>query len=442
MTDLLVTPQKVPLKGSVSVPGDKSISHRAVMLAALAIGQSQIRGWLPAGDTVATLQIIQTLGIDITITERTAQSWDLIVTGQGLTGLTKPTVALDCKNAGTCMRLMAGILAGQPFTSSLDGNEQLRQRPMNRIIEPLSLMEAKIASVDGKAPLVFGPASLKGISYELPIASAQVKSALLLAGLFADGDTSVHQPGPARDHTERMLRNMGVNIDEDGQWLHMRRSIGEPASLQPLDMEIPGDISSAAFPLVAAITVPGSQITMNGVGCNQTRTGLLDTLTTMDAHIEYSNRIDYGGEPTAAINIKEATLTGCNLEGDMVVRAIDEIPIWAVAATQARGTSRLRDAAELRVKEVDRLHLLSNELTKMGAEISERPDGLDIRGPVQLKGTEVNSHGDHRLAMTLAVAGLIADSPTTIRSAECINDSFPGFVETMRSLGASINWDG
>jgi 3-phosphoshikimate 1-carboxyvinyltransferase len=442
MTVLITTPQKVPLKGSITVPGDKSISHRAVMLAALASGQSQIQGWLPAGDTLATLEIIQSLGIDVRIVKRTAQSWDLSVLGQGLAGLGKPTGALDCKNAGTCMRLMAGILAGQQFSSTLDGSEQLRQRPMNRIIEPLSQMGAKIESAGGKAPLDFRPASLNGIAYELPIASAQIKSALLLAGLFADGDTSVRQPGPARDHTERMLANMGAFIEEDGQWLHLRRSGRERISIKPLNMEVPGDISSAAFPLVASITRPGSQITINHVGCNQTRTGILDALATMGAHIKYSNQIDSGGEPTAAITVKETKLTGCKLEGDRVVRAIDEIPIWAAAATQASGTSQLRDAAELRVKEVDRLHLLSIELRKMGAEISERPDGLDIHGPVRLKGTEVDSHGDHRLAMSLAVAGLIADSPTTVHSADCINDSFPGFVETMRSLGADLKWYG
>lgn len=455
MTRLIVSPQDTPLNGTISVPGDKSISHRAVMLAALAEGQSDIRNWLPAGDTVATLEIIQTLGIHVEVSEQTEVSWILTVHGRGLAGLKEPASALDCKNAGTCMRLMAGILAGQPFHSVLDGSEQLRQRPMNRIVDPLSEMGASINSAGGRAPLKFRPASLMGIAYRLPMASAQVKSAILLAGLFAGGATSVRQPGPARDHTEKMLSSMGAHIESDGQWLHLLRAAPSrerqdssgsnlnsesPFLLRPLDMDVPGDISSAAFPLVAAAIVPDSKLVVEGVGCNETRTGLLDALTQMGGNLESYDKEYSGGEPSASIAIKEARITGCNLGGDMVVRTIDEIPIWAVAATQAEGFSQLRDASELRVKEVDRLHLLASELQKMSAEIGERPDGLDIHGPVQLKGTEVDSHGDHRLAMALTVAGLIADSSTTVRSASCINDSFPGFVETMQSLGAELRW--
>jgi 3-phosphoshikimate 1-carboxyvinyltransferase len=447
MSRLIISFQDKPLRGDISVPGDKSISHRALLLAALAQGTSEIKNWLPAGDTLATLEVIRSLGIAVRKKKKSDHSWDLIVSGAGLNGLGEPVGTLNCHNAGTCFRLLSGILAGQSFPSHLDGTLQLRKRPMNRIIEPLTRMGARIESDGGRAPLRFEPARLKAIEYEIPVASAQVKSAILLAGLWAEGDSGVHQPGLARDHTERMLESMGAPIEIDGLWIWLRMSEFNSfssrgsLSLKPLDMIIPEDISSAAFPMVASAIVPGSSITINDLGINHTRTGLLDALAAMGVTQEISQIDETGGEPKARVSLQSTELSSVNIDGQLVVRAIDELPIWAVAATQAKGTSRLRDAAELRVKEVDRIHLLARELGKLGAQVDEIPDGLDITGPVSLRGAEVSSHGDHRLGMALAIAGLVASGTTVVRQADCISDSFPGFVETMQGLGAKIFLD-
>jgi 3-phosphoshikimate 1-carboxyvinyltransferase len=434
---LLVRPQKTPLRGTITVPGDKSISHRAVMLAALAQGTSIIRDWLPAGDTIATLDIFRALGVSISVDEKSPQAWDLQIEGRGLHGLQPPAATLDCRNAGTCMRLLAGILAGQSFASVLDGSPQLRKRPMRRIIDPLSQMGAIIRATEGKAPLIIEPASLQAVDFEMNVASAQVKSALLLAGLYAAGPTRVYQPGPARDHTERMLQAMGVEITTLGNWI----TIQPPTSpLRPLDLTVPGDISSAAFPLVAAAIVPHSEITITNVGYNETRTGLLDALRAMGAEVFVTDERMTGGETAVSLTIRFTELHPTTVGGDTVVRGIDEFPVWAVAATQAAGDSRVTDAAELRVKEVDRIAVLVGELRKLGANLSEHADGFTVHGPTRLYSAEVDSHDDHRLAMSLAVAGLATHGLTLVNDARCAADSFPGFVDSMQQLGANMAW--
>jgi 3-phosphoshikimate 1-carboxyvinyltransferase len=445
MARLIVRPQRTPLTGSTIVPGDKSISHRAVMLAGLAQGNSGIRGWLPAGDTIATLEIMQALGVEIIIDKLSQRAWDLTIDGRGLFGLRRPESALDCRNAGTCMRLLAGVMAGQAFPAVLDGSEQLRRRPMGRIITPLRQMGALVQAEHDRAPLTFRPASLSAIDYQLPVASAQVKSAILLAGLYARGETRVREPGPTRDHTERLLEAMGLAIQRDQGWLALsfagdRGSGIRERALRPLDLDVPGDLSSAAFVMVAASIIAHSKVTIEGVGQNQTRSGLQDILQAMGATLSVAGRRVTGGEPVADLTVAFDELQATAISGDTVVRAIDEFPIWAVAATQAAGESRLRDAAELRVKEVDRISLLANELAKMGARIDEYPDGMAISGPTRLHGAQVDSHGDHRLGMALAVAGLAANSETIVEDAGCIADSFPGFAEVMNALGADLTF--
>lgn len=439
MPALRVYPQQNPLRGQITVPGDKSISHRAVMLAALADGNSRVQRWLPAGDTRATLQAMRALGVEIVVEQQSEQAWDLRVAGRGLHGLKAPQAPLDCRNAGTCMRLLAGILAGQRFPSVLDGSEQLCKRPMRRIVQPLRQMGAQIEAQQGRAPLRITPASLGGIDYEMPVASAQVKSAVLLAGLNAQGQTRVWQPGPARDHTERMLQAMGVAVHIDRDCISLQPPAAGQA-LQPLDVTVPGDMSSAAFVLVAAAVVPHSRVAVHSVGVNDTRTGLLSLLGDMGADVDIDNRRASGGEPVADLTATFAEMHGAEVAGDLVVRAIDEFPIWAVAATQAAGRSVLRDAAELRVKEVDRIGRLAAELRRMSVPVIEREDGFVIDGPLRPRGAAVESHGDHRLGMALAIAALLAEEPTTIAGAACISDSFPGFVETMRALGAHMEW--
>lgn len=439
-TNLLVRPQKTPLRGVVTVPGDKSISHRAVMLAALADGVSVVRGWLPAGDTLATLAAVQAMGVSVEIEKRTPTAWDLTIEGRGLRGLQPPPGPLDCRNAGTCMRLLAGILAGQSFPSVLDGSAQLRKRPMNRIITPLQQMGAKITAENGRSPLHISPAPLQAIAYRMPVASAQVKSAVLLAGLYAGGDSSVYQPGPARDHTERMLTAMGVNITVNGGWIKLHKVV-EPLALRPLNLTVPGDVSSAAFLLVAASIVPHSEITITNVGINETRTGIVEMLQAMGADITVDNRRLSGGEPVADLTARFSELHSADVGGTAVVRGIDELPVWAVAAAQAAGTSRARDARELRVKEVDRISVLAGELRRLGVQISEFDDGFAVSGPGRLYSAEVDSHDDHRLGMSLAVAGLATHGLTLIRDARCVADSFPGFVETMQALGAEMSWE-
>ncbi|NWG17370.1 MAG: 3-phosphoshikimate 1-carboxyvinyltransferase [Chloroflexi bacterium] len=416
------------LKGAATVPGDKSISHRAVMFGALAHGITRVRGWLAAGDTEASLASVQALGIPI---ERHGKN-DLTIHGGPFL---PPGAPLNLVNAGTGIRLLAGMMCGQPFESVLDGSEQLRRRPMKRIITPLRMMGADISGVNDRAPLTIRPAGLRGFIYEMPVASAQVKSAVLLAGLFAEGATAVVQPGPARDHTERMLRAMGADIVTDGNRIVLMPN-GE---LRPLDLTVPGDISSAAFPLVAALLVPGSDITLTGVNLNPTRTGLLDVLRRMGADIAVTETGLEAGEPVGTIRARHSMLKGVEVGGNVVVEMIDEFPILMVAALAAEGETVVRDAAELRVKETDRISVMAAELAKLGANITETPDGFIIRGPQTLKAATVDGHDDHRIAMSLSVAGLVAGGQTTVLDARCAGDSFPGFAETMAALGADIS---
>ncbi len=422
------------LTGRIPVPGDKSISHRTLLLGCLAQGISHIRGFLPSNDCLATLSCLRALRVPIESPHPDAPT-ELVVHGAGLRGLSPPGAPLDCVRSGTTMRLLAGILAGQPFDAILTGDSQLLRRPMGRIVRPLCSMGAVIDAVDGHAPLSISPAHLRGREHTLPVASAQVKSAILLAGLFAEGPTVVHQPGPARDHTELMLQAMGADLEISG--LSIR--LAPPASpLAPLDVTVPGDASSAAFPLVAGLLVPGSEITVDNVGINPTRNGLFDVLQQMGADVSFRGQRVQGGEPVADVTARHTALRAAEVSGDTVVRMIDEFPLLAVAATRAAGSTVVRDAAELRVKETDRIAVMASELNKMGADITPRPDGFVVAGPTPLHGAHVDSHGDHRIAMALAVAGLLATGETTIVRSACIRDSFPAFVETMQGLGAEI----
>jgi len=334
------------------------------------------------------------------------------------------------------MRLLAGILAGQALDVTLDGHEGLRRRPMQRVARPLRLMGADVQTRDGRPPIRIRGGKLSGIDYEMPIASGQVKSAILLAGLFAEGETIVRQPGPARDHTERMLQSQTVPISGRGNVIHLNP---KTPHLRPLTLAIPGDFSSAAFPLVAALLVPNSHLKIKSVNVNSTRTGLLDVLQKMGAQITLSNLREAAGEPLADLEVQSSALRGVEVQGDTVVRMIDEFPIFAVAATQAQGRTIVRDAAELRVKETDRIKATVDELRKMGAHLIPRPDGFEVHGPTPLKGAAVDSDGDHRLAMALSIAGLIATGETTVKNAGVIADSYPGFTTMLAEIGAEVS---
>lgn len=422
-----------PLRGTATAPGDKSISHRALLLSAIAQGKSKVYGWLPAADCQATLNAVRTMGVMV---EQRAPG-NLVVHGRGLRGLCPPgaQTVLDCQGSGTTMRLLAGILAGYPVVSVLDGHAGLRRRPMERVAVPLRLMGAHVETTNGCPPITIRGGALHAIEYAMPVASAQVKSAVLLASLYAEGETVVRQPGPARDHTERMLRAQGVNIV---QFDNAVRLIPSERPLAPLRLTVPADFSSAAFMLVAALLVPNSEVLLRQTNVNPTRTGLLDVLQVMGAHIQVGEVEEQGGEPVADLFVRSTTLRAGQVAGELVVRMIDEFPIFAVAATQASGSTVVRDAHELRVKESDRIAAVATELRKMGAHIEEQPDGFIVEGPVTLQGAHVDSHRDHRLAMALVVAGLIARGETIVHGCEVIGDSFPDFVPMMRRLGANI----
>jgi 3-phosphoshikimate 1-carboxyvinyltransferase len=399
-----------------------------VLLGAIAEGTSRIENFLPAADCLATVQAVRALGICV---DELAPA-KLVVHGKGMHGLSEPEDIIDCVRSGTTMRLLAGILAGQGFTSILSGREQLRRRPMGRIADPLRAMGATILGRDGgrRPPLTIRGGNLRGIDYTLPVASAQVKSAIMLAGLYAKGKTIIHEPGPARDHTERMLQARGGPMEIDGPRMELRP--GRP--LRAIDTTVPGDFSSAAFLLVAATLVPDSKLTIEDVGINSTRTGLLEVLQAMGADIVLGPERLIGGEPVANLTVRSSALNGKEIGGDQVVRMIDEFPILAVAATQAQGETVVRDATELRVKETDRIATTVRELQKLGAQIEPRPDGMIVHGPTQLTGQQVTSHGDHRLAMALSIAGLVAKGQTEVQDTACIGDSFPGFTNTVEHL--------
>lgn len=419
------------LHGETQVPGDKSISHRAVMFSALAPGIHRVRGWLEAGDTLATLEAMQVLGLRVT-----RQADEMRIESQGLQSPTSSV--LNCRNSGTTIRLLSGLLAGAGFEVTLDGSEQLRRRPMRRVTEPLRRMGANIEDSEGRAPLFIRPAKLVGAEHHLEIASAQVKSALLLAGCLAEGETTVHEPARSRDHTERMLQAMGIplQISADGFSCSVRRP-SEP--LHPLDVTVPGDFSSAAFLLVAATLAPQSEIVVRGVNLNPTRIGLLHILQRMGAAIEVETEAaTSAGEPVGTLYVRSADLQATQVGGAEIPLTIDELPILALAATQAHGETVIRDAAELRVKETDRIAQVCQILCAFGAEVEELPDGMVIRGPRPLSGAHLSSRGDHRLGMLIAVAGLIAKGETRLEEEECIADSFPGFFPILAALGAKV----
>jgi len=416
------------IKGETRVPGDKSITHRAVLLGAVADGESRVRGYLDSGDCRASIAAVQSLGV--LVDKRDSAS--LVIHGRGMRGLLEPQDFIDCASSGTTMRLLAGLLAGHEMTAFLSGNESLRRRPMGRVIEPLREMGATIFARAGDRvpPIMIRGGSLRGIEYELPVASAQVKSAILLAGLFAEGRTTVMEPGPTRDHTELMLRSMGARVDRRGRSI----SLSPVERLEPLDIAVPGDISAAAYVIAAALIVPGSEVVIRDVGVNPTRTGFVDIIRAMGGEIEFENQRDVGGEPIADVVVRYSSLKGTIVEGDLVPRAIDELPLVAVLGAQAQGKTVVREAQELRVKESDRVATVVQELGRMGARIEERPDGFVVEGPGRLRGTSVSAHSDHRLAMALAVAALVADGSVVIEGAECTQDSFPGFFAVLDGL--------
>ena len=422
-----------PLSGSVRVPGDKSMSHRAVMFGALAVGTTEVEGFLPGADTLATLAAFEQLGVQI---ERTSDD-RLIIQGVGLHGLTQPDQPLDMGNSGTGMRLMAGILAAQPFPSTLIGDHSLSGRPMGRVLNPLAQMGAQVGSADGqKPPLQFMPVkTLKAIDYRLPMASAQVKSCVLIAGLYAEGVTRVVEPAPTRDHSERMLRGFGYQVTTAGAEV----SLAGGGQLSACRVQVPGDISSATFPLIAALITPGSELLLEGVGINPTRDGVLRILAKMGARIEQSNHREEGGEPVADLRVFGSELKGIRIDGELVALAIDEIPALAVAAACAQGTTTIADAAELRVKESDRISSTVAGLQVLGVDVEERPDGMVIRGG-KLRGGQVDAAGDHRLAMAFAVASLRATGPIEILDCDNVVTSFPNYVALMSEIGLDINW--
>lgn len=416
--------KKNKLKGEVIIPADKSISHRAVMFSSLAKGTSIIENFSKGADCISTLEVFKSMGVNAEFKDEKT----LII--NSTSGLTAPKSDLYCGNSGTTMRLMSGILAGQKFDSVLTGDESLSKRPMGRIIKPLQLMGAEILSQDGKAPLKIVGKNLIGIDYVSELASAQVKSCVLLAGLHAQGKTSFIEPHVSRNHTELMLKYLGAEILNECNKITIQKS-----ELQSKTITVAGDISSAAFFIVAGLIVPNSEIILRNVGLNPTRTGILDVVQQMGANIEILDKKIVSNEEVGDLRVKYSELKGCTIEGDIIPRLIDELPVIAVLATQARGTTIIKDAQDLRNKESDRIKAVVSELKKLGANIEETPDGFIIEGKSKLNGgVEVETYHDHRLAMSLYVAGLICEQPILINGFEWVNTSFPEFETLMNNL--------
>lgn len=435
MTSLTITPGR-PLAGTMTVPGDKSVTHRAIILTSLAEGESRLSSYCRGEDCLNTMRAFQALGIRID-----EQPDFLQVHGKGLWGLREPSAPIDCGNSGTGTRLLAGLLAGQDFFTILTGDESIRRRPMGRVVRPLREMGAVIAGRKGGelAPLAITGTRLQGIAYTSPVASAQIKSSLLFAGLFAEGVTRFREPRLSRDHTERMFQFFGISLRREAGVLVLegRPSVGWTGR----DIVIPGDFSAAAFFLVGAMIVPGSDVTIRNVGINPTRTGLIDVLTKMGAMIQILNPREQAGEPVADLRVASAPLKGVAIGPELIPQTIDEFPILCVAAAVAEGETTISGAEELRVKESDRIATMSAELKAMGAQIAEKPDGMVIRGLGRagrngcLTGTvQGKSHGDHRVAMSLAIGGLTATTPTHIDDAGCVDTSFPNFDRTLAAL--------
>lgn len=422
--NIVVEKKMSPLKGIIEIPSDKSISHRAAMFSLFTNGNVTINNFSKGADCHSTLGIIQQLGCDVKFKDEQTLVVD---SSNAIKASFEP---LDCGNSGTTMRLMAGVLAGQNFKSELFGDKSLSKRPMKRVIEPLELMGAKITHNDYKAPLIIEGTSLVGIDYVSPLASAQVKSCLLLAGMFADGITSVEEPYKSRNHTELMLDYLGANIQIEKNKVSIRRS-----KLTAKDISICGDISSAAFFIVAALIVPGSDIIIENVGINPTRSGIIDILKQMNADIELFNARSVCNEPIADIRVRYSNLNAVTVEGAMIPRLIDEIPIIAVAATQAEGTTIIKDAHDLRNKEADRIKAMVNELKKIGADIQETSAGFVVNGKTDLSGdAEIECYHDHRIAMSMYVAGLVSQKPIHIKEFQWVDISFPEFENLMNEL--------
>jgi 3-phosphoshikimate 1-carboxyvinyltransferase len=416
------------LVGSVRMPGDKSISHRYAMLAAIAEGPSEIHGFSASADCRSTLECLEQLGVRIDRRDEV-----LTIQGAGLAGLKPPAGPLDAGNSGTTMRMLAGILAGQPFRSVLTGDASLSRRPMKRVIDPLTRMGARIRSAEGGLPpLEIEGGTLKPIRYELPVPSAQVKSAVLLAGLFAEGETEVIEPVATRDHTEIALEQMGADISRHGRTIAVRGY----ARLEGRKLYVPGDISSAAFFLVAALLVPESNLVIENVGLNPTRTAILDLLAPMGGRVRVLNVEMVNGELLGNLHVEASKLQGGEIPPETVPGLIDELPVLAVLGTQTEQGLAFHGAAELRVKESDRIAVVAENLRRMGAEVEEFPDGLRVAGQQKLRGVEIETRGDHRMAMAFTVAGLIADGPTIIRDSACVDVSFPDFFETLARVTA------
>ena len=418
------------LDGEVSLPGDKSISHRAIILNGIARGDARVSNFAQSADCLATLACIRALGVGI----ESFKGGGLVVKGVGDMGLKEAEDVLCAENSATTMRLLAGLLAAQPFLSVITGDQSLRSRPMDRVIQPLRLMGAQIwgRHSDSRAPLVIRGGQLHGIRYKLPVPSAQLKSALLLAALFAQGDTVIVEPIASRDHTERMLKAMGAKIEVKGDTI-----TSSPSRLKAVDIIVPGDISSAAFWLVAGVIHNRANIKLSNVGINHTRSGIIDVLNSMGANLSVENERVVSGEPVADLRAQSSHLSGMEIGGELIPRVIDEIPLIALAASVAQGKTVIRDAQELRVKETDRINATVKELLKLGADVEELPDGMVIHGRKKLRGAACESHGDHRLAMMLGVAALVAEGETEIDNAEAVNISYPRFWQDLKHLGAA-----
>ncbi|MFP3388001.1 3-phosphoshikimate 1-carboxyvinyltransferase [Brevibacillus sp. SIMBA_040] len=419
--------QTQKIEGTIRVPGDKSISHRAVMFGALANGTTTIEGFLPGADCLSTISCFRSMGIEIE-----QQGDEVTVQGKGWFGLEEPSEHLEVGNSGTTIRLMAGIMSTQPFHVVMEGDESIAKRPMRRVIGPLRQMGAKI---DGRKDGEFTPLSIRGgdlqaISYQSPVASAQVKSAILLAGLQAKGVTSVTEPHLSRDHTERMLQAFGVQVVRDG----LTVSVEGGQELTGRAISVPGDISSAAFLIAAVMVVPGSSLLIENVGINPSRTGIIDVVKAMGGSLELLNERIVNEEPVADLLVTHSELHGIEIAGDIIPRLIDEIPVIAVIASQAKGQTIIRDAEELKVKETDRIATVVSQLSKFGAKVTPTDDGMIIEGETSLTGAVIDSHGDHRIGMAMAIAGLAAAGETVVENDEAIDVSFPGFAQLLEKV--------
>ncbi len=429
MNSITVQPA-TSVKGEIIVPGDKSISHRSIMLGAIANGITTVRGFLRGEDNMSTMHAFRAMGVEINDDGDTIH-----INGRGLHGLQEPGDVLDCGNSGTTIRLITGLLSGQSFFSVVTGDQYLRKRPMKRVVEPLSRMGARITGRnDGTlAPLAINGGSLKGINYQSPVSSAQIKSSIMLAGLYAQGETCVSEPSLSRDHSERMFRLFGASLDVHSTGVTVRGGV----ELSAQEVTVPGDISSAAFFIVAALITPHSELLIKNVGINPSRTGVIDILRAMGGDIQLIEEREVSGEPVADLLVRTSSLKGITISGSVVPRAIDEFPVICVAAACAEGITAIRDAKELRVKETDRITAMAGNLKKLGITVAETEDGMDITGSEQLLGGTVDSCGDHRIAMSMSIAALVASSAITVTDIDCVATSFPTFFPLLEKV--SVN---